>query len=60
MISILAMMPPPSFTANLELEKQRRERIEATKRRIDAIRKAPAAISNHSQPVPGTEGVSSP
>jgi hypothetical protein len=44
----------------LELEKQRRERIEAAKRQIDAIRKAPAAISNHSQPVPGTEGVSSP
>jgi transcription factor IIIB 90 kDa subunit len=52
--------PPASFTANLELEKQRRERIEAAKRRIDAIRKAPAAISNHSQPVPGTEDVYSP
>jgi hypothetical protein len=61
MILILAMMlPPASFTANLELEKQRRERIEAAKRRIDAIRKAPAAISNHSQPVPGTEDVYSP
>jgi transcription factor IIIB 90 kDa subunit len=52
--------PPPSFTANLELEKQRRERIEAAKRRIDAIRKAPAAISNHSQPVPRAEDVCSP
>jgi transcription factor IIIB 90 kDa subunit len=52
--------PPPSFTANLELEKQRRERIEAAKRRIDAIRKASAAISNHSQPVPRAEDVCPP
>ncbi|CAO2211627.1 unnamed protein product [Urochloa humidicola] len=45
--------PPPSFTAGVELKKQRRARIEAAKQRIDAIRKdpaAPAASSNHSQP----------
>jgi len=35
--------PPPSFTAGLELQKQRRARIEAAKQRIDATRKAPAA-----------------
>lgn len=52
--------PPPSFTANLELEKQRRARIEAAKRRIDAIRKAPAAIANHSQPVGRNEEVCPP
>ncbi|KAF8653824.1 hypothetical protein HU200_061948 [Digitaria exilis] len=45
--------PPPSFTAGMELKKQRRARIEAAKKRIDAIRKAPAApaaSANHSQP----------
>ncbi|CAM0150592.1 unnamed protein product [Urochloa decumbens] len=45
--------PPPSFTAGVELKKQRRARIEAAKQRIDAIRKdpaAPAASSNHPQP----------
>ncbi|CAN6362808.1 unnamed protein product [Urochloa humidicola] len=31
--------PPPSFTAGVELKKQRRARIEAAKQRIDAIRK---------------------
>ncbi|OEL21072.1 Plant-specific TFIIB-related protein PTF2 [Dichanthelium oligosanthes] len=44
--------PPPSFTASMELQKQRRARIEAAKQRIDAIRKAPAApaaSTNHSQ-----------
>jgi transcription factor IIIB subunit 2 len=46
--------PPPSFTTGMELNKQRRARIEAAKQRIDAIRKAPpappAASVNHSQP----------
>ncbi|KAK3123980.1 hypothetical protein QOZ80_8AG0638850 [Eleusine coracana subsp. coracana] len=52
--------PPPSFAANMELEKQRRARIEAAKQRIDAIRKAPAAIANHSQPVARNEDVCPP
>ncbi|KAL6646237.1 hypothetical protein ACP70R_017845 [Stipagrostis hirtigluma subsp. patula] len=54
--------PPPSFTAGLKLQKQRRARIEAAKQRIDAIRKAPAlaAIANHSQPVVRGEDVCPP
>ncbi|GJN15629.1 hypothetical protein PR202_gb02562 [Eleusine coracana subsp. coracana] len=52
--------PPPSFAANMELEKQRRARIEAAKQRIDAIRKAPTAIANHSQPVARNEDVCPP
>ncbi|KAG8048067.1 hypothetical protein GUJ93_ZPchr0008g13633 [Zizania palustris] len=43
--------PPPSFTAGIKLQKQRRIRIEAAKCRIDAIRKAPAGNENDLQVV---------
>ncbi|TVU04924.1 hypothetical protein EJB05_48068, partial [Eragrostis curvula] len=52
--------PPPSFAANSESEKKRRARIEAAKQRIDAIRKAPAAIANHPQPVARNEDLCPP
>ncbi|KAL6900932.1 hypothetical protein ACP4OV_005608 [Aristida adscensionis] len=54
--------PPPSFTAGVELQKQRRARIEAAKQRIDAIRKAPAlaASANHSQSMLRNENVCPP
>ncbi|KAJ1269329.1 hypothetical protein BS78_07G203500 [Paspalum vaginatum] len=55
--------PPPSFAASMELQKQRRARIEAAKQRIDAIRKAPAAPAaktNHSQPPVRNEDVCPP
>ncbi|KAG0524365.1 hypothetical protein BDA96_07G204600 [Sorghum bicolor] len=50
--------PPPSFTAGMELQKERRARIEAAKQRIDAIRKAPAAPAakaNNSEDVVSNE-----
>ncbi|XP_062196145.1 plant-specific TFIIB-related protein PTF2-like [Phragmites australis] len=51
--------PPPSFTAGMELQRQRRVRIEDAKQRIDAIRKAPAlpANANHSHPILRNEEV---
>ncbi|WVZ92004.1 hypothetical protein U9M48_038103 [Paspalum notatum var. saurae] len=52
--------PPPSFAASMELQKQRRARIEAAKQRIDAIRKAPAAKASHSQPPVRNEDVCPP
>jgi len=55
--------PPPSFTAGMKLKKKRRARIEAAKQRIDAIRKAPAALAastNHSQPGVRNEDVCPP
>ncbi|KAF0900049.1 hypothetical protein E2562_026280 [Oryza meyeriana var. granulata] len=42
-------VPPPSFTTGIKLQKRRRDRIEAAKRRIDAIRKAPVGSENNSQ-----------
>uniref|UniRef100_A0A0D9XA58 TFIIB-type domain-containing protein n=1 Tax=Leersia perrieri TaxID=77586 RepID=A0A0D9XA58_9ORYZ len=47
--------PPPSFTAGIKLQKKRRARIEAAKRRIDAIRKAPVGRENNTQAAPGKE-----
>ncbi|KQJ99137.1 hypothetical protein BRADI_3g41330v3 [Brachypodium distachyon] len=55
--------PPPAFTANIELQKRRRGRIEAAKCRIDAIRKAPAvrlAYANGSPAVLINEDVCPP